>query len=82
MNAQTVIGEKTEEGWKPSALLLADWRRRPPLTPQTIFADADGLATPLFRQVWLGSRASALSLTEQIITPEGRPTEYLLKVFR
>jgi hypothetical protein len=81
MNAQTIIGERVEGGWKPTSRLLAHWRRRPPLLPQTVFADEERLPTPAFRALWLASRASGLSLSEPIVTEDGKPTDYLRRIW-
>lgn len=77
MTLDDIVGIKTDGGWKPSPVLLSEWRAAGALLglqPEMIFADADGFPTPLFASIARKAFTGFLPIAEPIVdTDRTRP---------
>lgn len=81
MRPQVQVAIASDEGWRASPQLRAEWSGFPPLPPALVIADTKGVAKPAFRAMWRQRFGTTLSPVTPILTEEGQPTAYLLRVF-
>lgn len=87
MTDADVIAARKWPAWTSSDRLLQLWRASGAsqgLPPALVIAGRDGIADPVFLGLWRRAFAgiAPLGVSQPIVTPEGKPTEWMLSRWR
>ena len=80
MKEGDLIGQRVRDGFRPSTVLIGEWRRKglfPGLQPSLIIAETSGAPTPAFRGLWRQALPDA-RMPGVLLTSNGRATKELV----